>query len=174
MFFQTGKAGGSTIACNLRFGRKYIQNHCDNIDFDLIEDYDPKTATRPYIPESAISRSVNCYTHWRMQLKCMYLQGDHPFRGSLNSTFKGTFGSRHLSDHHHSSSSREREESRGRRKESSSSKPRKSKKPKQHRRPNDYLVNVRSPLDRIASWFVYEHTENHGSSKWKHCVLART
>jgi hypothetical protein len=29
-------------------------------------------------------------------------------------------------------------------------------------RHNDFLVNLRSPLDRIASWFIYEHTENHG------------
>ncbi|CAB9510118.1 expressed unknown protein [Seminavis robusta] len=136
-FVHIGKAGGSTIACSLRWGRQYIQNHCDNIDYDAIDNYDPKTAKRPYIPESAISRHVNCYTHWRMHLSCMYMHGDHPFSGmDPTKSDRNPFGSRRLLEG--------------------------SKQPVLPKRHNDFLVNLRSPLDRIASWFTYEHIENHG------------
>jgi hypothetical protein len=65
-----GKAGGSTVACVLRWGRMYIKHHCDNVHYDPIDnsthDDPPTDDDQPYIPESAISRHVNCYTHWRM------------------------------------------------------------------------------------------------------------
>ena len=103
LFITTkGKAGGSSIACNLRNGRRYIKDHCDNIDYEALDDYN-ENQKGPYIPESAISRSVNCYTHWRMHLGCYYYRDDD----------------------------------------------------------RAFLINLRSPLKRIASWFTYEHTENH-------------
>ena len=98
-----GKAGGSSVNCVLRAVRSWTSVHCDN-SMDVEVDS---------APESAISRHVNCYTHWDSGLKCFYLQGDK--RGDGKRPTPG----------------------------------------------NDYLVNLRSPLDRIASWFTYEHTENH-------------
>lgn len=88
-YVHVGKAGGSSISCLLRAGRVY-SGHCDNQDETVLR----------RIPESAISRSVNCYTHWDMNLLCY----------EINQAF---------------------------------------------------LINVRNPLLRIASWFTYEHIENH-------------
>lgn len=100
----------------------------------------------------------------------MYMQGDRPFRSVNRTDFEGMFGSRrYLSDHHHEEERHHDEEYKERKhKRDASSRitdPFPSKET-YHRRSNDYLVNLRSPLDRIASWFVYEHTENHGSSKF--------
>ena len=195
-FVHIGKAGGSSVACNLRAGRRYIQNHCDNIDYDAMDaeaNYDPaKHDGQPYIPESAISRHVNCYTHWRMHLKCYYLQGDHPFANLDMSNADHNFGSRALSstttneteststhqhhssstsDHHHHSLSRVDmvEPYKG----SDYSSVRKQEKESTHHKGdpypgNDFLVNMRSPVDRIASWFVYEHAENHEYGTYPH------
>lgn len=156
-FVHIGKAGGSTVACSIRATRKYISDHCDNIDYDDIDSYDPETAKRPYIPESAISRHVNCYTHWRMHLKCFYLQGDNPFQGMrLDESTAYNFGSRlrKLSQHHSNNDNHERHGEKSMRKDK-----------EERRKGNDYLINMRSPVDRIASWFVYEHTENHESGR---------
>lgn len=203
-FVHIGKAGGSSVACNLRAGRKYIKKHCDNIDYDAMEaeaHYDPAQHNgQPYIPESAISRHVNCYTHWRMHLKCFYLQGDHPFSNLNMTNADRNFGSRallsssssssssstssesersshHHHDHHHHSSSRSYDHHH----HSSTSRAEtvvepyrgvgystieeQQEIPRHHQSEpypgNDFLLNLRSPVDRIASWFVYEHAENH-------------
>jgi len=191
-FVHIGKAGGSTIACNLREGHRYIQQHCDNIDYDEIEsrvEYDSaEHGGRPYIPESVISLHVNCYTHWRMHLKCFYLQGDHPFAHLNTDETNMFFGSRvrrqlssldhhhhqhyQQKDHYHSSPStirhnkeepfRGNQYSRGASVEPASTQDESSQHRTQEPYPgNDYLLNLRSPIDRIASWFVYEHAENH-------------
>ena len=197
-FIHVGKAGGSTIACSLRQARQYISEHCDNIDYDDLDDDNVDPTKEEYIPDSAISRSVNCYTHWRMHLKCMYLQGSDPFSEynfSLGENY-GNFGSRRIlsssggggtrgkatneytrfkvnaetahSHHHHDdedvNSKRGSKEVQPRKEEQT--KKQAKKKPKLPLR-QDYLMNVRSPLDRIASWFVYEHTENHESSTFQ-------
>lgn len=66
---HSGKAGGSTLKCQLR-GAFWYADHCDN--------YDEQDKDREF-PVSAIARSVNCYTHWDSALKCFYLQDDaHP------------------------------------------------------------------------------------------------
>ena len=195
-FVHIGKAGGSSVACNLRAGRRYIQNHCDNIDYDAMDveaNYDPaKHHGQPYIPESAISRHVNCYTHWRMHLKCFYLQGDHPFANMDMANADHNFGSRALSSttttesdgasihHHHSSSTRDHHHHSSSRVEKVepykgtdyTSVSKQEKVPQHHTTEpypgNDFLVNMRSPVDRIASWFVYEHTENHEYGMYPH------
>lgn len=97
----------------------------------------------------------------------MYMQGNHPFAETVKHDWDGIFGSRRrLSDKHNEESPHsvlEGHELTTREHKAESKHKKKNK--KYYRRPNDFLVNLRSPLDRIASWFIYEHAENHGSSK---------
>ena len=92
----------------------------------------------------------------------MYLYGDHPFRhmGKISSN-EGIFGSRRMAALAQNETS------------DMMAKDRAELNAPFAKRHNDFLVNLRSPLDRIASWFVYEHTENHGvgTYKAKHPIL---
>ena len=85
-FVHIGKAGGSSIGCNLAASRRFVRKHCENRQMP--------------VSLSAISIHVNCYTHWQGHMYC-YDNND------------------------------------------------------------SFLINVRNPVQRMASWFLYEHVRNH-------------
>ena len=92
-FLHVGKAGGSSVSCNIRASFKYGKRHCPGYEHGnkLKYAYSPRN-------DSAISKQVHCYVHYNERLYCY----DNP----------------------------------------------------------SFVVNVRNPIDRLISWYLYEHREN--------------
>ena len=146
-FVHVGKAGGSSVGCALRGVRHYLKSHCDNNNNNTATTAAARTTTHH---DSAISRHVNCYTHWDKNLQCFYLQG-----GGSDGT--GQDPSTLMSKQGWNNPYHNPMEQPGAQQESN------RHGGGERLRGNDYLINLRNPLDRIASWFVYEHSENHDS-----------
>lgn len=93
-FLHVGKAGGSSLSCNIRAAIPYVTTHCPH--------YSPDAKTIVGFPlggiEGELSKMVNCYVHYDNWMHCF----DNP----------------------------------------------------------TLAINIRNPIDRLASWFHYEHIEN--------------
>ena len=92
-FLHVGKAGGSSVSCNIKASFKFGKRHCPGYEHGnkLKYAYDAHN-------DSAISQQVSCYVHYNERLYCYN-----------NPTF---------------------------------------------------LVNIRNPVHRLISWYLYEHREN--------------
>ena len=92
-FLHVGKAGGSSVSCNIRASFKYGKRHCPEYEHGNKLKYAYSSRN-----DSAISKQVHCYVHYNERMYCY----DNP----------------------------------------------------------SFLVNVRNPIDRLISWYLYEHREN--------------
>ena len=92
-FLHVGKAGGSSVSCNINASFKFGKRHCPGYEHGnkLKYAYDAHN-------DSAISQQVSCYVHYNERLYCY----NNP----------------------------------------------------------SFLVNVRNPIHRLISWYLYEHREN--------------
>jgi len=92
-FVHVGKAGGSTVLCNIREAFRYGKVHCPGYHHrnHLKYAFDARN-------DSAISKRTSCYVHYDERMYCY----DNP----------------------------------------------------------TFLVNVRNPIHRLASWYLYEHRDN--------------
>ena len=92
-FLHVGKAGGSSVSCNIRAAFKWGKRHCPGYEHGNKLRYAYGSRN-----DSAISKQVHCYVHYNERLYCY----DNP----------------------------------------------------------SFVVNVRNPIDRLISWYLYEHREN--------------
>ena len=101
----------------------------------------PEIMRRP-TPLSALSLHVNCYTHWQGHMYCYDSDNVHHESGNDAATTAVPDGTEKNMENDVKKS--------GIRNSKGHPHPKKS-----------YLVNIRNPIDRMASWFLYEHILNH-------------
>ena len=95
-FLHVGKAGGSSLLCNLRESFRYGKVHCPGYVHGAHTKY-----PLAFEDDSYLSRQVTCYVHYDERLYCYDAEA--------------------------------------------------------------FLVNVRNPVHRLASWYLYEHAANYGA-----------
>lgn len=131
-FVHVGKAGGSSLGCHLAEARRYVHKHCT-----------PEVMKRP-TPLSALSLHVNCYTHWQGHMYCYDNDHDNVDHDSGSDAARTavTDGAEKTLEHDVENSDIRNNKG-------------------HHHFQNSFLVNIRNPIDRMASWFLYEHILNH-------------
>jgi len=90
-------------------------------------------------PLSALSLHVNCYTHWQGHMYCYNKRRDQANQDNEQHSNDTTSSNRQYN-------------------------PTSNNAPpllEENNNQNSYLTNVRNPVDRLASWFYYEHPVNH-------------
>jgi len=92
-FLHVGKAGGSSVSCNIKASFAFGKRHCPGYQHGNKLKYAYGAHN-----DSAISKQVSCYVHYNERLYC--------------------YGN------------------------------------------PSFVVNVRNPIDRLLSWYLYEHREN--------------